>query len=96
MTQQFNPFKPKPSPLQYFEVKVIMTYPQQAASTIAIQKASVSDVLMSISPCTNTCNHTIYTLHTRDVIQAVKYICQGHQDTVLLKHLHKTEIYTHI
>ena len=30
------------------------TYPQQAASTIAMQNASVNDVFMNISPCTNT------------------------------------------
>ncbi len=35
------------------------TNPQHAASTIAIQKASVIDVLRNISPCTNTYRITI-------------------------------------
>jgi hypothetical protein len=32
-----------------------MTYPQQAASTMAIQKASVNEVFKKISPFTKTC-----------------------------------------
>ena len=35
---------------------IIITYPQLAASTIAMQKASVRDVFRKISPCTRTWN----------------------------------------